>query len=100
MFDTSAESESPPLVVYHLRDPLVGTFACRGITGGGQPQRIADSGSTHVKLTVTAVLFHPAAFAAGVADAEIVGAGIVSRTSCGSWSESWSMNSEFACRTS
>ena len=70
------------------------------ITGGGQPPRIADSGSTHVKLTVTAVLFQPAAFAAGDADAEIVGAGIVSRTSCGSWSDAWSMNSEFTCTMS
>ena len=70
------------------------------VTGGGQPPRIADSGSTHVKLTVTAVLFHPAAFAAGEADAEIVGAGIVSCTSCGSWSDAWSMNSEFTCTMS
>ena len=99
MFATPAEIEDP-LSVVTVRDTDWSMPSVPSTTGAGQPPTIADSGSTHVKLTVTALLFQPAAFAAGAADAEIVGVGIVSRTSCGSWSEIWSMNSEFTCTMS
>ena len=86
MFVTPAESESPPSVVTD-RETAWSAPSVTRITGAGQPPAIADSGSPQVKPTVTAVLFHPAAFAAGEAEAEIVGAGIVNCTSCGSWSD-------------
>jgi hypothetical protein len=43
------------------------------VTGGGQ-LAIPDSASSHVKVTVTSVWFHPAAFGAGLTVAVIVGA--------------------------
>ena len=54
--------------------PTTGCFAAsfETVTGAGH-DRIPDSESEHVKLTVTFVLFQPFAFAAGDAVAVIAG---------------------------